>query len=175
MTAFTMRITSPRLGALAALGIAALLTGCLYHMPIQQGNFLDANQVAQLEPGMTRPQVSFLLGTPMVPNGFNNDRWDYYYFIKVGRKPSGTDTKRLTVWFKDDKVDHVDRSDAPTSAEEQVAAAAKAQAAEPGADRGKLPPAKAPATVSPQTVTPATATPATTEPPTAEPAAATPQ
>jgi outer membrane protein assembly factor BamE len=137
-----------------ALAIAALCAGCLYHMPIQQGNFLDANQVAQVEPGMTRPQVSFLLGTPMVPNGFNNDRWDYYYFIKVGRKASGTDSKRLTVWFKDDKVDHVDRSDAPV-ANEAVTAAQKAEAAEPGANRAKLPP------VAP----PATATPAATPPP----------
>jgi outer membrane protein assembly factor BamE len=159
MTAFTMRTTSTRVGALAALGIAVLCAGCLYHMPIQQGNFLDANQVAQLEPGMTRPQVSFLLGTPMVPNGFNNDRWDYYYFIKVGRKASDTDTKRLTVWFKDDKVDHVDRSDAPTSTAEVAAAAAKAQAAEPGANRGKVPPAKPPATVAPTPATPATTTP----------------
>lgn len=158
MTAFTMRTTSPRVGVLAALGIALLGSGCLYRMPIQQGNFLDANQVAQLEPGMTRSQVSFLLGTPMVPSGFDNDRWDYYYFIKVNRRASGTDTKRLTVWFKDDKVDHVDRSDAPTSNEEQTAAAQKAQAAEPGADRTKLPPPKPPATP------PAAGTPATTTP-----------
>ena len=141
-----MRTTSTRIGALAALAIAALCAGCLYRMPIQQGNFLDPNQVAQLEPGMTRPQVSFLLGTPMVPNGFNNDRWDYYYFIKVDRSPRGTESKRLTVWFKDDKVDHVDRSDAPTS-NEQTKAAQKAEAAEPGVNRGKLPPAAPPATV----------------------------
>jgi outer membrane protein assembly factor BamE len=154
MTALTMRTTSPRIGALAALAIAALCAGCLYRMPIQQGNFLDANQVAQLETGMTRPQVSFLLGTPMVPNGFNNDRWDYYYFIKVGRKASGTESKRLTVWFKDDKVDHVDRSDAPT-ANETTEAAKKAEAAEPGANRGKLPAAAPPATASPTAAAPA--------------------
>jgi len=141
MTAETMRTRSVnRLGTLALLGIAALSGGCLYRMPIQQGNFLDANQVAQLETGMTRPQVSFLLGTPMVPNGFNNDRWDYYYYIKVGRKPSGTDSKRLTVWFKDDKVDHVDRSDAPVSNEEQTSAAEKAVAAEPGGKKAVIPP-----------------------------------
>ena len=149
-----MRTTSPRIGALAALAIAALCAGCLYRMPIQQGNFLDANQVAQLETGMTRSQVSFLLGTPMVPNGFNNDRWDYYYFIKVGRKASGTESKRLTVWFKDDKVDHVDRSDAPT-ANETTEAAQKAEAAEPGANRGKLPAAAPPATASPPAAAPA--------------------
>ena len=41
-------------------------------MPIQQGNLLDPSQVAQLEVGMTRSQVSFLLGTPMVPPGFDD-------------------------------------------------------------------------------------------------------
>jgi outer membrane protein assembly factor BamE len=169
MTAFTMRTTSARIGALAALSVALLCAGCLYRMPIQQGNFLDANQVSQLQPGMTRPQVSFLLGTPMVPNGFNNDRWDYYYYIKVGRRASGTESKRLTVWFQDDKVDHVDRSDAPI-ANEQAAAAAKAQAAEPGAARGVVPPAKAPATAAPAGGTPATAAPAGGTPATDTPA-----
>jgi outer membrane protein assembly factor BamE len=156
MTAFTMRTTSSRIGALAALAIAVLCAGCLYRMPIQQGNFLDANQVAQLEPGMTRSQVSFLLGTPMVPNGFNNDRWDYYYYIKVGRKPSGTDTKRLTVWFKDEKVDHIDRSDAPTSNDELTKAAERAAAAEPGPKTVTPPPVAKPPSAGPP---PATATP----------------
>lgn len=103
------------LSAIALSGAMLMAGGCLYRMPIQQGNYLDPGQVAQLETGMTRSQVRFLLGTPMVPNGFDADRWDYYYYVKVGRnwKP---DTKRLTVWFKDDKVDHVDRSDAPAAA-----------------------------------------------------------
>jgi len=156
MTAFTMRTTSIRGRVLALLGIVALSTGCLYRMPIQQGNFLDVNQVAQLENGMTRSQVSFLLGTPMVPNGFNNDRWDYYYFIKVGRKASGTDTKRLTVWFKDDKVDHVYRSDAPTSNAELTKAAEKAAAVEPGPSTPKAPPVAKPPSAGPP---PASATP----------------
>ncbi len=166
MTAFTMRTSSEtaaprrrttRLSTLALLGIAALSAGCLYRMPIQQGNFLDVNQVAQLEPGMTRPQVSFLLGTAMVPNGFNNDRWDYYYYIKVGRKSKDTDTKRLTVWFKDDKVDHVDRSDAPVSNAEQTEAVEKAAAAEIGAPKVKPPPVTKPP--EPPAAGPAPATP----------------
>lgn len=103
------------LRTLALSGALLLVSGCLYHMPIQQGNFLDPGQVEQLQTGMTRSQVRFLLGTPMVPNGFDQDRWDYYYYVKVGRvwKP---ESKRLSVWFKDDKVDHVERSDAPPPA-----------------------------------------------------------
>ncbi|HTQ36683.1 MAG TPA: outer membrane protein assembly factor BamE, partial [Steroidobacteraceae bacterium] len=76
------------------------------------GNVLNPDLVAQLEPGMTRSQVMFLLGTPMVPNGFDTDRWDYYYYIK---SPSGqiVRTERLTVWFKNEKVDHFDGDAAP--------------------------------------------------------------
>jgi outer membrane protein assembly factor BamE len=85
-----------------------LAGGCLYRMPIQQGNVLNPEQVAQLEPGMTRSQVMFLLGTPMVPNGFNTDRWDYYYYVDTGRRVRDRLTKRLVVWFRDDKVERVE-------------------------------------------------------------------
>ncbi len=87
-------------------------SGCLYRMPVQQGNVLNPEQVAQLEPGMTRSQVSFLLGTPMVPNGFNTDRWDYYYYIRGARGETAA-TKRLVVWFKDEKVDRFEGDAVP--------------------------------------------------------------
>jgi outer membrane protein assembly factor BamE (lipoprotein component of BamABCDE complex) len=91
----TLRIT-----LVALLGLAS---GCLYRMDIQQGNVLNKELVAQLEPGMTRSQVKFLLGTPQLPNGFNTDRWDYFCYSN-----NPQETRRLTVWFKDEKVDHID-------------------------------------------------------------------
>jgi outer membrane protein assembly factor BamE len=103
---------------LAALGLA---TGCLYRLPIQQGNKLNRDLVAQLEPGMTRSQVMFLLGTPMVPNGFNTDRWDYYYYCRYSRGTT-SDSSRLTVWFKDEMVDRVESS-AETDAAPAVSSA----------------------------------------------------
>jgi outer membrane protein assembly factor BamE (lipoprotein component of BamABCDE complex) len=111
MTASAMRTAkhSTRICLLLVLG---LMGGCLYRMPIQQGNVLNPDQVAQLEPGMTRSQVMFLLGTPMVPNGFNTDRWDYYFYVK-DQRGDASQTRRLTVWFKDDKVDHFDGNAAP--------------------------------------------------------------
>ena len=60
---------------------ALLASGCVYKMNIQQGNYLVAESVSQLKEGMTRSQVRFLLGTPMVPDAFDDDRWDYYYFF----------------------------------------------------------------------------------------------
>lgn len=100
-TVYPMSFSARSLLACALLGLSA----CVYRMPIQQGNFLDKIQVDQLEPGMTRSQVMFLLGTPMVPSGFDADRWDYYYYAKYNKR-TPADTVRLTVYFKDDKVDH---------------------------------------------------------------------
>ncbi len=116
---------SSRFALVALLG---LVGGCLYRMPIQQGNVLNPEQVTQLEPGMTRSQVMFLLGTPMLPNGFNTDRWDYYYYSKLGRTMP-TVTKRLTVWFKNEKVDHFDGDAAPKPAAAPVTAPAPATTA----------------------------------------------
>ena len=72
-------------------------------MTVQQGNFLDPKQVSQLQVGMTRSQVRFLLGTPMLPEAFDKDRWDYLYYQKVGRLKKA-DQHRLTVFFDDEKV-----------------------------------------------------------------------
>lgn len=92
---------------LAAACLAAVLLsgtgGCVYRMTVQQGNYLDPKQVAQLQVGMTRSQVRFLLGTPMLPDAFDRDRWDYLYFQQVGRLKR-PDQRRLTVFFEEDKV-----------------------------------------------------------------------
>ena len=98
-----------RLTLIALLG---LTSGCLYRLPILQGNVLNTDLVKQLEPGMTRSQVMFLLGTPMLPNGFDTDRWDYFCYANFG-SGEPTATKRLTVWFKDEKVDHFGGDPAP--------------------------------------------------------------
>lgn len=83
------------------------LSGCsgigfpgVYLVNIDQGNIVDQDMVDQLKPEMTRRQVRFLLGTPLVEDTFNNDRWDY---LRVLRR--GNDTllrRKLTVVFKDD-------------------------------------------------------------------------
>jgi outer membrane protein assembly factor BamE len=105
MSTSAMRITTfPRLVLLAVL---VLTSGCLYRMPIQQGNMLNPDLVSQLESGMTRKQVLFLLGTPMVPNGFNTDRWDYYFFLRAASGKT-IESKHLTVWFKGENVDRIE-------------------------------------------------------------------
>lgn len=67
------------------------LTGCstlkfpgVYRISIQQGNIVDQEMVDQLQPGMTRRQVRFVMGTPLVEDTFNPDRWDYFYSLRRG-------------------------------------------------------------------------------------------
>jgi outer membrane protein assembly factor BamE len=102
-------------GALA-LSVAVLLSGCQqrellvpkipglepYRMTIQQGNNLSQEMVAQLKLGMTREQVRFVLGTPLLMDVFHADRWDYVYFLEV---PGGKREQRnLSVVFDKDKL-----------------------------------------------------------------------
>ena len=65
-----MRLPSIAVTALAVLA-ALPLGGCIYRMNIQQGNYLEGKTVAQLQVGMTRSQVRYLLGSPMVPDIFD--------------------------------------------------------------------------------------------------------
>jgi outer membrane protein assembly factor BamE len=100
---------------LAVLLLATPLAGCVYKLDVQQGNFLEGKTVDQLQVGMTRSQVRYLLGTPMVPDVFDRDRWDYLYYFKRGhwRKPS---ERHLVVFFKEDKVTRLERDNVPESA-----------------------------------------------------------
>jgi len=110
-----MRLPSDTLTRLAARLLAVPLilglaqTGCVYRMPIQQGNFLEPRLVDRLEVGMTRAQVRYLLGTPMVPDTFDTDRWDYLYYLKKGRIHAPVQT-RLTVYFAGDKVSRFEKA-----------------------------------------------------------------
>src|SRR5262245_50395781 len=91
----------------AALAAALLLASCVYRMDVQQGNLLDAEDVDQVEVGMTRSQVRFLLGTPMVTDAFDKDRWDYFYSLRRGHERKVT-RSHLVVWFEGDKVVRVE-------------------------------------------------------------------
>jgi outer membrane protein assembly factor BamE len=92
-----------------------LLCGCVYRMDVQQGNYLEGKTVDQLQVGMTRTQVRYLLGTPLVPDVFDKDRWDYLYYFRHGRRRA-QQPRRLEVYFKEDKVTHFERLNVPESA-----------------------------------------------------------
>ncbi len=104
------------------LSLVALASGCVYRINIQQGNFLDQAAVEQVKAGMTRSQVRYLLGTPMVADSFNKERWDYIYYLKKGRS-SHVDSRRVTVYFDGDKVAKLDKPTAAEAAAQDASAA----------------------------------------------------
>jgi outer membrane protein assembly factor BamE len=89
-------------------GLAIItLSGCVYRMDIPQGNRIDPALVEQLEIGMSRNQVEFLLGTPAVVDLYRPDQWHYVFYIKTG--DDGNITKSvLTLTFTGDLLSAID-------------------------------------------------------------------
>src|ERR1700678_1813814 len=106
---------------IATVAVTALASACVYRINIQQGNFLDQAAVNQVKAGMTRSQVRYLLGTPLVSDAFDKERWDYIYYLKKGRSRH-VDSRRVTVYFDDEKVAKLDKpSDAEAAAQDASA------------------------------------------------------
>ncbi|MBK8117231.1 MAG: outer membrane protein assembly factor BamE [Candidatus Accumulibacter sp.] len=72
-----------------------------YRIDVQQGNVLTQEMVSQLRPGLTRDQVRFILGTPVLMDMFHANRWDYFYWLKKGNSGE-VDTRRFAVYFDAD-------------------------------------------------------------------------
>jgi outer membrane protein assembly factor BamE len=87
---------------------ALLLAACVYRIDIQQGNLLDEDAIDQVEVGMSRSAVQFLLGTPMVADAFHRERWDYPYYLRRGRSRD-IDRRWLVVYFEGDEVVALER------------------------------------------------------------------
>ena len=83
--------------------VMATTNGCVYRSSISQGNLIEQEDLDQVEVGMTRNQVRFLLGTPMVDDPFHKDRWDYIYYLKIGREDA-TFKRWVSVIFENDIV-----------------------------------------------------------------------
>jgi outer membrane protein assembly factor BamE len=117
MTFRAKRLDMPRVNpssARAAVCVIAalLLAGCVYRLNIQQGNLLERETIEQVEVGMTRSQVQFLLGTPTVSDSFHEDRWDYPYYFRLGRS-SDIARRWFVVYFDGDRVERVVHEIAP--------------------------------------------------------------
>ena len=96
------KILLPVLVSMALL----VCSGCVYRATIAQGNLIEQEDLDQIEVGMTRSQVRFLLGTPMIDDPFHADRWDYVYYLKIGRDKA--EQKRwVAIFFVDDAVSEV--------------------------------------------------------------------
>lgn len=78
------------------------LTGCLYQPELTQGNVIEAEKVASLKPGMSRNEVRYIMGDPVLQNPFNADRWDYVYQVRKGEKT--LQQQRVSIYFHNDNV-----------------------------------------------------------------------
>ncbi|NNJ93132.1 MAG: outer membrane protein assembly factor BamE [Halobacteria archaeon] len=85
------------------LGACSINDWSLVHrIDVQQGNVITQDVINQLEPGMTRRQVQFVAGSPMVADVFHQDRWDYLYRMKTG---TGKVTREhVSLYFEDDAL-----------------------------------------------------------------------
>lgn len=126
-----------RIGLAVPLAACLMLSACIfrpYQIDVQQGNYIDRETIARLKPQMTRAQVRFVLGTPLIADPFNPNRWDYLYYHRPGRRIE--DVRRLTLYFEDDRLvrAYADTAVAPSAAD--FAAAASLPAPPPVAPEG---------------------------------------
>jgi len=86
--------------------LALQLTGCgwltPYRIDVQQGNFVSQDMTTQLKRGMTKDQVRFILGTPLLTDIFHADRWDYVYLLDRPGEPRVE--RHLAVYFENDRL-----------------------------------------------------------------------
>lgn len=124
------------------LGACSLLPD-VYTVPRYQGNIVEQKMIDQLAPGMSRDQVTFIMGTPLIQDPFFPDRWDYVYTTQVLQQ--NMTEERLTLFFNGDSLaslqgdfkpepipEGVVVDDLPTDDEEKQTRAPSAQS--PGED-----------------------------------------
>lgn len=112
MTTFMNAFSRAALITLLLGGTLLGAGGCVYRPNIQQGNLLKVEDIDQVTVGMTRSQVRYVLGTPMLADPFNPQRWDYIYTFRRGRE-SSIDRAHFIVHFEGDKVSRVEKPDLP--------------------------------------------------------------
>ena len=83
----------------------------VHKIDVQQGNAIDPKKVEQVKIGMTREQVKFLMGPPLITDVFHPERWDYIYFLIPDY--GETERRHLMVLFEGDKVASLEKSDIP--------------------------------------------------------------
>lgn len=104
-------------GAAALLALCLNLTGCIFpgvfRIDVAQGNIVTDKMVAQLQPGMTREQVLYVMGTPIIQDTLHPGRWDYVYSIsRAGATP---ELYHVTLYFKGNQFVRVEGQPPPAS------------------------------------------------------------
>lgn len=95
------------------LSVAVSLVGCgagiptikPYKMDIQQGNVVTSEMLLKLRPGMTKSQVKFIMGTPLLVDSFHSNRWDYFYQLR--KQGEIVSQRRVILDFEDNLLTQV--------------------------------------------------------------------
>jgi outer membrane protein assembly factor BamE len=104
------------LALLVLVGLAACQLPTIprvHKITVQQGNVITQDMINQLKPGMTRSQVAFIMGEPILRNAFNNGRWDYMYTFELPGQYN-RDT-RMSLYFENDVLAYFTGDLAPES------------------------------------------------------------
>lgn len=93
--------------------LVLFISGCatdkipgVYRIDIQQGNDITQDMINQLKPGMTKNQVAYIMGTPLIIDTFHPDRWDYLYSFHPGN--GQREQRRITIFFNDENFDYLE-------------------------------------------------------------------
>jgi len=126
-----MRKTIYQLTTVTSILLLGLLVGCnnfgsmdfpgVYKISIPQGNIITQDMIDQLRPGMSKRQVMFVMGTPLIRDPYNQDRWDYVYNFQPGGGVRGQE--RISVLFEDDGLVSFSGDFLPTEDENEMPSA----------------------------------------------------
>lgn len=128
--------------AAALLLASTLLSGCgyfqfpgIHRVEVQQGNIITQEMIDQLRPDMTKSQVRYIMGTPLVADSFHQNRWDYYYSIK--NSDGELTREQMTIYFSDGKLSSIRGDYMPSGALPSGAAPSETQASDTGQASGE--------------------------------------
>ncbi|MBS1210851.1 MAG: hypothetical protein H6R19_3249 [Proteobacteria bacterium] len=87
---------------------SSTLTGIIkpYRIDVRQGNAVTQEMLSQLSPGMTREQVRFVMGSPLLVDIFHADRWDYVYLFST--RYAEPERRNVVLFFVNDKLARVE-------------------------------------------------------------------
>lgn len=93
---------------LASCGSVSVPLPSAYKMDIRQGNLVTVEMRDKLKVGMSKAQVRYVMGTPMISDVFHANRWDYVFLLEQGGKL--VEQQRLTLYFEGDNLARIDDS-----------------------------------------------------------------
>jgi outer membrane protein assembly factor BamE len=107
----------------------------VYKLSVQQGNVITQEMVDRLEPGMTRNQVEYVMGRPVLEDPFDDDQWVYLYTLEV--PDVFIQAFKMVLIFEEDTLVSITGDYVPTTAEEKAQNEAQ-EAAEQGAEEAAV-------------------------------------